>query len=308
MNVSLLEDVLEVGGYTNVTSTTDPTRVEQLCAEIPFDLILLDIRMPVMDGFQVMRALAEPIGQGLPILVLTAQNDRDTRLRALAGGARDFVTKPFDADEVLQRVRNLLDIRLLFRERAQQAVLLEQKVDQRTQELHEAHYEVIRHLARAGEYRDTDTGRHVERMSLYCQRLAQAADLPPQACDHIRYAAQMHDLGKIGIPDSILHKPGKLDSGERAIINTHSAIGAEILSATSSNPVIRMAHVIARTHHERWDGSGYPDGLKGEAIPIEGRITAVCDVFDALTMKRPYKKEWSVDDACALLRAESATL
>lgn len=305
VNVALLEDLLEDGGYDNVTSTTNPAEVEPLVRATPFDLILLDIRMPGLDGFQVMERLADPIQQGLPVLVLTAQTDRETRLAALKGGARDFITKPFDADEVLYRVRNLLEIRLMYRERTRQAEILEEKVRERTAELHDAHCEVIRHLARAGEYRDTDTGRHVERMSRYCQRLAQAAGLPATTCDHILYAAQMHDLGKIAIPDSILRKPGKLDEAERAVINTHSAIGAEILSPTSPNPIIRMAHVIALTHHEKWDGSGYPARLAGEAIPMEGRITAICDVFDALTMTRPYKKEWGVDDACALLRAEA---
>ncbi|MGE4278228.1 MAG: HD domain-containing phosphohydrolase [Magnetospirillum sp.] len=305
VNVALLEDVLDEGGYENLYSTTDPTKAVTLARAHCVDLILLDIRMPVMDGFQVMQALTDELKHGLPVLVLTAQNDRETRLRALTGGARDFVTKPFDTEEVLQRVRNLLELRLMLRERENQAEILEQKVHERTLEVREAQYEVIRHLARAGEYRDSDTGRHVERMSLFCQRLASAAGLPPHSCEHILYASQMHDLGKIGIPDSILHKPGKLDAAERRIINQHSAIGAHILRGNSPNPVIRMAHVIARTHHEKWDGSGYPDGLTGPDIPIEGRITAICDVFDALTMQRPYKPAWSIEDACDLLRKEA---
>lgn len=305
VNLAVLEGVLEVGGYENIHSTTDPTQVQHLCQSIGYDLVLLDIRMPIMDGFQVMETLAAELWSGLPVLVLTAQNDRGTRLRALTSGARDFVTKPFDAEEIRHRVRNLLELRLMLRERDSQADSLERMVQERTQQLREAHYEVIRHLARAGEYRDTDTGLHVERMSMFCQRLAEEAGIPSYDCELIRYASQMHDLGKIGIPDAILHKPGKLNEEERRIINRHSTIGAEILRSDSISPVIRMAHVIARTHHEKWDGSGYPDGLTGENIPIEGRITAICDVFDALTMTRPYKQAWSIDDACTLLRKES---
>jgi len=305
INIALLQAFLEYEGYTDVTCTTDPRDVEALYRQHHFDLVLLDIRMPYMDGHEVLARLAEIRNDDyLPVLVLTAQTDAETKIKALAGGAKDFITKPFERSEVVHRIRNMLEVRMLYNERGRQAEILEQAVRERTQELRETQSAIIRHLARAGEYRDNDTGDHVERMSLLCHRLALAAGLGAERAEVIRQASQMHDIGKIGIPDHILLKPGKLDPDERRVIETHCTIGAEILRDAPS-PLLATAGVIAATHHEKWDGSGYPNRLAGEDIAVEGRITAICDVFDALTMSRPYKRGWSVEEAMAYIRNEA---
>ena len=265
-----------------------------------------------MDGFQVMKKLSSMVkGDYLPILVLTAQNDMETRLKALDAGARDFVTKPFDKMEVLNRISNLLEVRLLYTERMLQNEILEAKVSKRTielqqrnKELESTRLEIIRRLGRAGEYRDNETGMHVIRMSKGCQKLALVAGLTEQHATMILHASPMHDVGKIGIPDAILLKPGKLDADEWKIMKTHAEIGGDIIGEHDSE-VMQMARIIALTHHEKWDGSGYPNGIKGEQIAIEGRIAAICDVFDALTSSRPYKEPWPVEKAMALISEES---
>ncbi len=312
VNVDLLETMLMMAGFKNVSSTTEPRDVEGMYAREQYDLILLDIRMPHMDGFEVMQALSKTIDEDyLPVLVLTAQKDMQTRMRALELGAIDYVTKPFDNNEVLNRINNILLIRKLFNERKDYAVLLEKKVQERTQdllqrtlELEHTRHAIIRCLGRAGEYRDNETGNHVLRMSKSSQVLALAAGLTEQQAELIVDASPMHDIGKIGIPDRILLKPGKLDDDEWQVMQQHVAIGGEILSEDGSE-LMKMAHTIAMSHHEKWDGSGYPQGIKGESIPIEGRISAICDVFDALTSERPYKKAWTVADAQKLINESS---
>ncbi len=307
-NVKLLEVMLTMSGYTNVASTTDSRDVEALCQETDFDIFLLDIRMPHLDGFQVMEQLSEKIiskeNDYVPVLVLTAQQDAETRLRALECGAKDFVTKPFDRAEVLNRISNMLEVRMLYNERKRQNEILEEKVRERTAELSETRLEIIRRLGRAGEYRDNETGMHVIRMSKGCQLLAIAAGLGEDIAEQILDASPMHDVGKIGIPDHILLKPGKLTPEEFDIMKTHVNIGGDIIG-THKAPIMQMAHSIAMSHHEKWDGSGYPTGLKGEDIPIEGRIAAICDVFDALTSERPYKKAWDIEKAIGLINEQS---
>lgn len=306
-NVALLEMILGVAGYRNVRGLTDSRRVLDSYREEGFDLLLLDIRMPYMDGFEVMAQLAAAHDEGyLPILVLTAQTDRDTRLRALQSGAKDFVTKPFDQAEVLNRIGNMLEVRLLYKERERQAEILEEKVAERTRELERTRLDIVRSLGKAGEFRDNETGMHVIRMSKSCQLLARAIGMDEATAEMILHASPMHDVGKIGIPDHILLKPGKLEPEEFEIMKTHATIGAEIIIDRPSD-LLQMARRIALTHHEKWDGSGYPNGLKGEEIPIEGRIAAVCDVFDALTSERPYKKAWPVEKAVALLTESAGT-
>jgi len=311
-NVKLLEMMLTYAGYVNVQSTTDPREVSGLCHGTDFDLILLDIRMPHLDGFQVMEQLSEnAIGDYLPVLVLTAQTDMETRLKALEAGARDFITKPFNKTEVLNRISNMLEVRLLYNERTRQKELLETKVRERTielqkrnEELETTRLQIIRRLGRAAEYRDNETGMHVLRMSKSCQCLALAAGLGEEHANLILDASPMHDVGKIGIPDAILLKPGKLEADEWKTMMTHAEIGGDILGDHGTD-LMRMAQEIALTHHEKWDGSGYPNGLKGEDIPIEGRISAICDVFDALTSERPYKKAWPIEEATALINEQS---
>ena len=294
-NILLLEDILVSAGYSNVRFTQDPREVLPLHERHDFDLILLDIRMPIMDGFQVLEALSEMSGLDyIPVIVLTAQTDDDTRVRALELGARDFLTKPFRQVEVLHRIRNMLEVRMLYRQERWQSRLLESKVREGTEELRHTQLEIIRRLGRAGEYRDNETGNHVIRMSAFSQCLAHAVGLSDQMSELILHASPMHDVGKIGIPDSILLKPDRLDPDEMEIMRSHTIIGANILD-NHDTELLTMAHAIALTHHERWDGTGYPQGLTGDAIPIEGRITAICDVFDALLSDRPYKKAWSLD-------------
>lgn len=300
-NVVLLEKLLRKGGYSHVDSVVDPREVKALYEANRYDLILLDIRMPHLDGFQVMAQLQESKGEDfLSILVLTAELTSETKLRSLQEGAKDFLSKPFDSVEVLARVRNLLEVRMFHNWLRNENLVLEEKVRQRTQELEYTRLEIIRRLGRAAEYRDNETGAHVIRMSKVCALLGAQVGMDARECELLLNASPMHDIGKIGIPDRILLKPGKLDADEWVIMQTHAAIGAEMLSGHDSE-LLQMAEVIAMTHHEKWDGSGYPRGLKGEEIPLVGRITAVCDVFDALTSERPYKKAWSVEDALAEL-------
>ena len=228
--------------------------------------------------------------------MMTALNDPDVLLRALERGARDFLNKPFDRVEALTRIRNMIEVRLLHKRVRDANRVLEDTVQARTRELRDTRLEVIRRLGRAAEYRDNETGLHIVRMSVASAALGRAIGLSPAECDLILNAAPMHDIGKIGIPDRILLKPGPLDADEWVLMKRHPAIGAELLSGSTSE-LMQMAETIAHCHHEKWDGSGYPRGLAGEAIPLAARIVAVCDVFDALLSKRPYKKAWTVDQA-----------
>lgn len=306
-NVRLLEVFLAEAGYRRVEGITDPTLVLESIDRDPVDLILLDMRMPVLDGLGVLTLLQDAIRlEGLQVIVLTAQTERETRLAALSRGARDYLVKPFDNEEVLYRIHNALEARFLYQDRENEAERLEEMVSLRTGQLVETQLELVRCLARAGEFRDNDTGSHILRVSMGCYLLAQAAGLPRQKVELIRYAAMMHDIGKIGVPDRVLLKPGKLTEEEFDVIKTHCQYGVDILGDYEAD-VTSMARTIAYTHHERWDGKGYPLGLKGEEIPIEGRVTAIIDVYDALTSERPYKKAFSPDEAVAIIRDGAGT-
>lgn len=296
-NVLLLSKLLARQGCTQVSTATDPREGVALYAREAQDLILLDLRMPFMDGFEVLSALREADPDDCPpVLMLTAQPDLPTRLRALDSGARDFISKPFECHEVLSRIRNMLEMRVAQNRLRRQNQELERIVQARTCEVTETRLEVVRRLGRAAEYRDNETGLHILRMSKVSANLARHAGLPEAECELILNASPMHDIGKIGIPDAILLKRGKLDADEWQIMQTHTVIGAEILSGHGSE-LMRMAREIALSHHEKWDGTGYPHGLRGDDIPICARITAVADVFDALTSERPYKHAWPVADA-----------
>ena len=293
-NVLLLKRLLQQAGYTNVRSTTDPREVVPLYNAAPPDLILLDLHMPYIDGFAVMELLAPQIAAGtyLPILVLTADITPEAKRRALAIGAKDFLNKPFDHTEVLLRIRNLLETRHLHRQLQDQNRLLEEKVRERTLELEEARIDILERLAIAAEYRDDATGQHTRRVGQAAALLARAIGLPETQVELIRRAAPLHDIGKIGIPDGILLKPGPLTAEEFEIMKAHTITGARILSG-SRFPLLQLAEEIALTHHERWDGTGYPRGLRGEQIPRGGRIVAIVDAFDAMTSDRPYRKALS---------------
>jgi putative two-component system response regulator len=304
-NILLLESILQNAGYTNIHSTQDPTEVVTFVKKLNPDLICLDIRMPQMNGFQIMGQL-KIIQKDtyLPILVLTAEEDRETRLRALDSGGKDFLHKPFDKIEVIMRIRNLLETSLLNRALSLQKETLEETVRVRTQELKETQLEIVHRLAQAAEHRDNETGSHIVRMSHYAVVLGRAAGMNEEECDILLHATPMHDVGKLGIPDRILLKPGKLDADEWEIMKQHTVIGAQLLS-NSQSPVLQMGEAIALTHHERWDGSGYPNLLAGEDIPLVGRICAIADVFDALSSKRCYKEPWPLENVLQEIRSLS---
>jgi putative two-component system response regulator len=305
-NVALLESILAEEGYESVVSTVDPRMVLPLCRKETFDVILLDIRMPYMTGLEVMEKLRDVVAPGdyLPVLVLTAQTDMQTRRDALKLGARDFVTKPFEQWEVMLRIRNMLETRYFFKRQLIRGDLLEEEVRKRTEEIREVQLEIIRRLSLAGEYRDDNTGAHVTRVSRMAEVIARGLGLDEKTCELIRYASALHDIGKIGIPDGVLLKPGPLDYAARVVMNRHTAIGQEIVGHYPSE-LIAMAGKIACSHHEKWDGSGYPNGLKGEDIPLCARIAAIADVFDALISWRPYKEPWTPEKAAQLIREEA---
>jgi putative two-component system response regulator len=297
-NVLLLEGILQEEDYTAYKGITDSRQAQSVYLEYQPDLILLDLQMPYLDGFEVMNQLRAHVSPGafLPILVLTADITPDAKRQALAEGATDFLTKPFDQTEVLLRIKNLLRTRLLH-------LLLEQKVRERTAELEETQIEILERLALAAEYRDDDTGEHTRRVGQMSAQIAQALGLPEAEVELIRRAAPLHDVGKIGIPDSILLKPGKLTPAEFELMKTHTTLGAKMLSG-GQFPLLQLAEEIALSHHERWDGTGYL-GLKAESIPIAGRIVTVADVFDALTNERPYKKAWLHTEAIEEIRRQT---
>jgi len=301
-NVLLLERIFKQAGYDRLTTTTNSSEVVGLSTQVNPDLVLLDLHMPPPDGFEVMRQLA-PWSEGrlLPIMVLTADASRDTKQRALTEGANDFLTKPLDAVEVLLRTKNLLRIRFLELAWRKQNLSLETEVLERTDDLLQARIEILERLAVAAEYRDDETGEHTRRVGRTSGLVAKALGMGEEEVDLICHGAPLHDLGKIGIPDRILLKPGKLTGAEREVMKRHAAIGRAIL-AGSEAPLLKTSELIAYTHHEWWDGSGYPNGVIGDEIPIAGRIVAIADVFDALTHQRPYKDPMGVPAAVAEIR------
>ena len=296
-NLKLLDKMLRKQGYQEIELIEDPRDVFKSYHAARPDLILLDINMPHIDGYEIMeqlKALNDPLIP--PVVVLTAQHTKEHMLKALAGGARDFITKPFDYNELLMRVRNLLDVHQAHRLVHDKKAMLEEMVRARTKELQQTRLQVVQRLGMAAEFRDEETGNHILRMSHTSALLAKCIGWSNVDAELILHASPMHDIGKIGIPDAILLKPGKFEPEEWEIMKTHASIGQKLLEGDDSN-LMKMAREIALTHHEKWDGSGYPGGLAGEEIPLAGRIAALADVFDALTSKRPYKNAWSVDDA-----------
>ncbi len=303
LNLRVLRHVLERAGLADIETTQDPWAVTGLVSKRTPDLIVIDLHMPGLDGFGVMDELRPQLDAAgyLPILVLTADVTDDARRRALEGGARDFLTKPIDPIEVILRTRNLLETRLLYQELERQNVDLEERVQQRTAEVEAANLETLDRLARTAEYRDDQTGRHVERVGRVSALIARQLGLDEDVVRLLRRAAPLHDLGKIAIPDAILLAPRKLEPAEFEEMKTHTTIGARILSGSQST-LLQLAERIALTHHERWDGRGY-HGLAADDIPLASRIVGLADVFDALTHERPYKSAWPVDLAVAELRS-----
>jgi len=307
VNLKLLDKMLSAQGYSNLVLVQDSRQVLEIYRQARTDLILLDINMPHLDGFEVMeqlKALDDPLFP--PVVILTAQHGQDFLLRALNSGARDFITKPFYCNELLARVRNMLDAQLMHRMLYDQKAVLNEMVLTRTDELRRTRLQVVQQLGRAAEYRDNETGNHILRMSHISALLAKSIGWNEADCELMLHASPMHDIGKIGIPDHILLKPGKFEPEEWEIMKTHAVIGANILEGDDSD-LMKCAGEIALTHHEKWDGSGYPYGLSGEAIPLVGRIAALADVFDALTSVRPYKEAWTVEAAVDLIKENRGT-
>jgi two-component system response regulator RpfG len=268
------------------------------------DLVLVDYSMPDMDGIEFVRRLRSLPGyEHVPMVMVTVHDDRKIRYSALDAGITDFLIKPIDARECLARCRNLITLRRQHLALEDRKRLLEGMVEDATQEIREREKETLLRLARAGEFRDEETGNHLIRMARYSRLIADAIGLSHDEAETIELAAPLHDIGKIGIPDQILLKPGRLDEPELGIMRKHPVIGHEILKGSASK-YVRMGALIALGHHEKYDGSGYPNGLVGDHIPLCARVVAVADVFDALTAVRPYKKAWSTADALAYLDAQ----
>lgn len=267
------------------------------------DLIMLDYMMNGMTGLEVMKKIRRmPSLEGVPIVIVTALEDKTVRYQALEAGATDFITKPIDPYECGVRCRNMLTLRMQQKIILNRSSYLQQAVEGATKQIRDRELETLFRLAKAGEYRDEETGNHIIRMAKYSRLIAEAMNLSEERCDLIEVAAPMHDIGKIGISDLILLKPNRLTADEFEIMKTHATIGHKILYDSPSK-YLRLGAEIALGHHEKYDGSGYPQGLKGKEIPLEARIVAVADVFDALTSTRPYKKSWSSKDAFAYLSA-----
>ncbi|MEI7986949.1 MAG: HD domain-containing phosphohydrolase [Armatimonadota bacterium] len=307
-NVLLLERLLEQLGYNNLESFTNPEEALPRLLNSNVDLVLLDIQMPNVSGFDVLEKIRDNKQENefRPVMILTADATPSTKRKALALGADDFLTKPFEAYEVALRVKNLLRTRLMYKEMTLENDLLEQRVLARTKELEEVQLEVVDRLGLATEYRDDDTKAHTGRVGEMASKLAKAMDLPPRFSHLLRLAAPLHDIGKIGISDLILLKEGKLTDEEYETMKKHCEIGASILSGSKSE-ILQLAQEIAISHHERWDGRGYPNQLSGEDIPLSGRIVSVVDVFDALTHERTYKKAWPIEEALMEIKKNSGT-
>jgi putative two-component system response regulator len=307
-NIRLLGRILAKAGYEHVTSTTNSAEAAELQTRFKPDLILLDLHMREKDGFQVLEEIVTHNGgaEHVPVIMITADDSADTKRRALALGAKDFVGKPFDSAEVLLRIRNHLETRFLYQKLRDQNVELEAKVAERTQELELSQLEVLERLAAAVEFRDDDTGNHTRRVAEVSAMLAQGIGIESTTVELIRRAAPLHDIGKVGIPDSILLKAGPLTGEEFEIMKTHTVIGSRMLSKGRSE-LVRFSQRIARSHHEWWDGSGYPDRVSGQSIPLEARIVAVADFLDALTHERPYRPAWGIDETLIEIKRRSGT-
>lgn len=328
-NVLVVRKFLQHAGYENFVTTTESLQaIELMKRDLP-DVVLLDIMMPEVSGIDILRVMKiTPELSTIPVIILTASPDPALKTQALELGATDFLAKPVDPSELVLRVKNVLAAKTHFDMLAKYSVDLERQVSERTRALEASRRHIIFCLARASEFRDNDTGHHVIRVGKYAGAIARELGYSPSQVAGLEQAAQLHDVGKIGIPDAILHKPGKLDPDEYDFIKKHAGYGKQIIECmpegdwqnlrhhtklggqlldVKSEPIMRMASRIALTHHEWWNGEGYPLGLAAEDIPIEGRITAVADVYDALSSARPYKKPFPRERCFEMLEEKRGT-
>ncbi len=302
INLTLAQALVQRLGDCLSVTFDHPVEALDWCRDHEADLVIVDYMMPDLDGLQFIAAFRKlPGREDIPILMVTANDQRDIRYEALEGGANDFLNKPIDRVEFSARARNMLALRTSRKYLADHARHLEALVEERTAAIREREKELIVRISRAAEFRDPETGAHIQRMAHYSHLIARRLALSQAECKLILEAAPMHDVGKIGIPDYILLKPGRLTPEEFEIMKGHARLGFELLSGSGS-AVLQAGAEIACSHHEKFDGSGYPAGLVGDAIPLFGRIVAVADVFDALTSERPYKKAWTLEAAAAFLR------
>ena len=308
LNLTMIEMMLNrTGTIETVTAGNGREALDLLTGPAKFDVILLDLEMPVLDGFATLQRLKEDERlRKIPVIVVTA--NREQVVRTLELGANDFLAKPFNPEELKLRVMNQVSIKRYHDLMENMTHVLEDKVARKTEELQrslafakETEYEISLRLGKASEFRDVETGMHIVRMSQISRALAELAGLSAVECDLVRYAAPLHDVGKIGIPDRILLKPGKLTAEEFDIMKMHSTIGAKMLDGAERYPVIAAGRVIALEHHERWGGGGYPQGLRGEEIHIHGRIVAIADNFDALMSSRPYKAAFPLEKTLGIM-------
>jgi len=301
INLTLIKALVLKLGECQPVLYDDPLQALEWCRSNVPDLVIVDYMMPGMDGLRFISAFRALHGRNeIPVLMITANDQKDVRYEALLGGANDFLTKPVDRIEFSARARNMLALRQGQKFLADRAHHLEELVEERTSEIRDRERELIFRISRAAEFRDPETGAHIQRMAHYSQIIARGLDLDAATQKLILEAAPMHDVGKIGIPDYILLKPGKLTVEEFEVMKGHARLGHELLKDSRSEIIVAGA-LIAISHHEKYDGSGYPNALKGKDIPLFGRIVAVADVFDALTSERPYKKAWALEDALHFL-------
>jgi putative two-component system response regulator len=308
-NILILLEALSE--YRKISVSTDSAIAIESVAHCVPDLILLDVFMPRFNGFEVCKQIKDnPATKDIPIIFITSDSDPRTLFKAFQFGAIDFVRKPFSMFEVQARVQTHLRLKLAEENLKEQNAMLETRVEQRTRKLQEKNLEIasaqretISRLSLAADMRDTDTGCHIRRIQAYSRLLGAKAGMAQEEADRLGLASSMHDLGKIGIPDHILLKPGKLTAEEFEIMKTHTVIGANAL-AGSHSALLRVAHAVALNHHERWDGTGYPQGLREEEIPLEARIVGLVDAFDAMTTKRPYKEAFSPEHALSIIQGE----